>query len=168
MKITDNEIIKALECCGAGWDGCEPCPLCNYDGDCLESIVVDILNLITRQKAEIEALIAGQETLQKYIAEKNAEIERLKTLNSKLEAEVFMQRENDAIHTEPEDENWFAPLKTVDEIKAEAIKEFAERLDKEVDHMLNENWLFEAQAISSLYSIKNFIEKIKKEMVGDV
>lgn len=44
----------------------------------------------------------------------------------------------------------------------EGVKEFAERLDEEVDSMLNENWLFEAQAISSLYSIKNFIEKIKK------
>ena len=83
--MTDNDIIKALECCGAGWDGCEPCPLCNYDGDCLESIVGDILNLITRQKAEIERLKA--------------------TVDS------------------------FTDIgKLYSEIKAEAIKEFAERL----------------------------------------
>ena len=37
----------------------------------------DILPEYVRQKAEIEALINGQETLQKHIAEKNAEIERL-------------------------------------------------------------------------------------------
>lgn len=36
-------------------------------------------NLIDALKKEIESLIAGQETLQKYIAEKDAEIERLKS-----------------------------------------------------------------------------------------
>ena len=63
---------------------------------------------------------------------------------------------------------YFQYKKELETAKAEAIKEFAERSCEEVDRMLNENWLFEAQAISSLYSIKNFIEKIKKEMVGDV
>ncbi|MBR6794403.1 MAG: hypothetical protein IKM48_08635 [Clostridia bacterium] len=52
-------------------------------------------------------------------------------------------------------------------IQAEAIKEFAERLNKEVDRKLNEEWNFEPQAISLLYSIKNFIEKSKKEMVSE-
>lgn len=57
--MTDNEIIKALECCLTRWSGnCEEkkCPFvteCEHDLDSLER---HALALINRQKAEIEAL----------------------------------------------------------------------------------------------------------------
>ena len=41
-------------------------------------VVEEALNLIKSLKDGTDALITGQETLQKYIAEKNAEIEKLK------------------------------------------------------------------------------------------
>ena len=56
--MTDNEIIKALECCGVGDKGCESgCPLndgCVSPIATMEFIQKEALSLINRQKAEIE------------------------------------------------------------------------------------------------------------------
>ncbi len=97
--MTDNEIIKALECCISDDYACKECPYADtkhmigdeyeimpngktYDElSCDEWLKLDVLDLINRLQAEKEALIAGQETLQKYIAEQKAEIERLKEDN---------------------------------------------------------------------------------------
>ena len=56
--MTDNEIVKALECCM----GCA-CKGCPYDGDakieadvCINELVIDSLKLINRQKEEIDRL----------------------------------------------------------------------------------------------------------------
>lgn len=53
-KFTDDEIIRALECCiNPNGANCKECP---YDICCtvVESIMLtDVLNLINRQKAEI-------------------------------------------------------------------------------------------------------------------
>ena len=98
--MTDAEIIKALECCSnCGLFKCRQCPKNNEDEKCMYRLSKDALDLINRQKTEIdilirkkealqdevcrlqemnEALIAGQETLQRYIAEQNEEIDRLK------------------------------------------------------------------------------------------
>ena len=55
--MTDNEIIKALECVSDKKLGdCNVCPLNDYDGDCAWIIVEHALDLINRQKAEIERL----------------------------------------------------------------------------------------------------------------
>lgn len=58
--MTDNEIIKALECCTSDWSPCMAD--CKYDADvvnsqeCMENLMRDALALINRQKAEIERL----------------------------------------------------------------------------------------------------------------
>ena len=89
--MTDNEIIKALGCCPKAemTVDCKAlgCPVyqkkgCGYVLNCdldsttdaiIEGLSKDALDLINRQKAEIEALIAGQETLQRYISTAKAE-----------------------------------------------------------------------------------------------
>ncbi len=59
--MTDNEIIKALECCGSnGWGEedvrpCDNCPMQECE-DCEVELPDYALNLINRQKAEIEKL----------------------------------------------------------------------------------------------------------------
>lgn len=54
--MTDNEIIKALECCS----NAEPCTNCPYQKQCDETDLAEIaLDLINRQKAEIERLEKG-------------------------------------------------------------------------------------------------------------
>ena len=52
--MTDNEIIKALECCIV-YESCEGCP-CAEDNSqyCLKATCKNALDLINRQKAEIE------------------------------------------------------------------------------------------------------------------
>ena len=52
--MTDNEIIKALECCGA--DSCNYCPFYDDELGCDCNLQFLALDLINRQKAEIENL----------------------------------------------------------------------------------------------------------------
>lgn len=54
--MTNDEIVKALECCM----GCD-CKECPYDGDaeidaevCMGKLIVEALKLVNRQKAEID------------------------------------------------------------------------------------------------------------------
>ena len=56
--MTDNEIIKALECCcdTTEIDCSEECPLYNHSGECWGAMKYDVFDLINRQKAQIERL----------------------------------------------------------------------------------------------------------------
>lgn len=59
--MTDNDIIKALECClnldckKSPMEICDPCPYF-HEGNCTYLLKENALNLINRQKAEIERL----------------------------------------------------------------------------------------------------------------
>ncbi len=54
-KFTDEEIIKAVECClTVDVKGCGECPY--RDENCINRIMTDARDLINRQKAEIERL----------------------------------------------------------------------------------------------------------------
>lgn len=186
-KMTDSEIVKALECCiGIVGGKCYECPYKDIHG-CEGKLIKNTLDLINRQKAENEKLqdlmvkndamiakqeveierlnavvdkadaevgvlleklnatIAGQETLQKYIAEKNAEIEKLKSGKN-----VFLFAEN-----------------TKNEIKAEAYKEFAERL-KERREIVGYDRDLELDIYGSHIHIDiDEFNNILKELVGD-
>lgn len=56
--MNDNDIIKALECCSTnGGGGCTRCPAYNYGSQkCVDELHLQAINLINRQKAEIERL----------------------------------------------------------------------------------------------------------------
>ena len=58
--MTDNDIIKALECCKSSntFIDCNECPYveCLTDKGCLGELLTHTLDLIKRQKAEIERL----------------------------------------------------------------------------------------------------------------
>ena len=59
--MTDEQIIKAYEICYINKeDGCESCPLRDEEGFCTDvgesTLLYDVLDLINRQKAEIERL----------------------------------------------------------------------------------------------------------------
>ena len=62
--MTDNEIIKALECCSG--DGeisyCHKCKIYDID-NCQQILCQNALNLINRQQAEIERLQSMCQTL---------------------------------------------------------------------------------------------------------
>ena len=57
--MTDNEIIKALECCKK--DDCDNCP--NDFGNCCANLSGCSLDLINRQQAEIERLKIENQSL---------------------------------------------------------------------------------------------------------
>lgn len=54
--MTDDEIIKALECCqDKNFEACRECPLYTESyPECLRGLKVSALDLINRQKAERE------------------------------------------------------------------------------------------------------------------
>ena len=85
--MTDNEIIKALECCSDS--NCHECPI---EG-CTDDIFRNALDLINRQKEKNESLKVD-------LAKCSIRLDNL--------------------------------YKTADEIKSEAIKEFAERLKEKL------------------------------------
>lgn len=60
--MTDNEIIKALECCAKS--SCKNCPENCGSAMCLKNLVIDSLDLINSQQAEIERLQDFNENLQ--------------------------------------------------------------------------------------------------------
>ena len=82
--MTDEQIIKALEC-----------SLLNDIGGCRK---IDALNLINRQKAEIDILIRKKETLRDEIAKLENEVEtwkRTADYNAKKYAELVREMEGD-------------------------------------------------------------------------
>ena len=105
------EIINNFFGCDASYFGVHPYDLATH----LLENGVTLYN--SQRRAEIEALINGQETLQKHIAEKNAEIERLKVeLEFKCDNCENIRLSRQEYRT------------AISQAKAEAIKEFAERL----------------------------------------
>lgn len=77
--MTDAEIIKALQCCSLEIYDCDNCPLNKTEESlCFIEIRKYALDLIKRKDSEIyelreklNATIAGQETLQEYIAQRS-------------------------------------------------------------------------------------------------
>ena len=64
-KLTDSEIVKALECCSGKGD-CRSCPYKNRE-NCTQDLKLETADLINRQKAEIERLWLCVNELKKEI-----------------------------------------------------------------------------------------------------
>lgn len=148
--MTDNDIIKALGCCIAGGeDDCLLCPLyskkhCTYEKD---SYIADLIN---RQKAEIEGLQSVNADFHESLrlaAEANkdmqAEVERYKKYYEAMETELDSFRKDQA-------EVRFLKNR----IRAEAIKEFAERLTERIFNC-------------SLVDVYEHIDNLVNEMTED-
>ena len=63
-KFTDDEIVKALECCSKKTlvdDFCDVCPNLAMGSKCMDNMLCDALDLINRQKAENERLTETSE-----------------------------------------------------------------------------------------------------------
>lgn len=130
--MTDNDIIKANEICNGIQDKhCEECPYQNIrDNDCVVVLAKDTIDLINRQRAEIEMLEGNL----KFV---RGTVERMKK------------------HDEERDIRLHARL--TETARAEAIKEFAERLKDKVDAPV----LIEGKYIDRVIDI---IDKLVKEM----
>lgn len=116
-KQTDNDIIKALECCNDST--CKHCPMSGKD--CIQrsrNNAIDFINRLQAQAKEKDDVIKAQaDTIFLYesvIKDKTAEIERLTKL-----AKLGNKR---ALRAETEID------KMIVFAKSKAVKEFAERL----------------------------------------
>ena len=69
-NITDNEIIKALECCIKVISDCNNCPYYD-DDDCKNGLIGNALDLIKRKDAEIERLKIELEVIRAHQAAEN-------------------------------------------------------------------------------------------------
>lgn len=117
-KFTDEEIIEALEC-HINADDCESCGICGW---CEEIILTKlVLDLINRQKAEIERL------------QKEANL-----------VSILFQDLQERIN----------------DIKAEAYKEFAERLKRSTVTVVLGNKIY---AVATSKDVDNIL----KELVGE-
>lgn len=133
-KLTDAEIIKAFTVCITS----EDCSLCPMFRNCPTSFELQkqALDLINRQQEMIDGLIAGQETLQKALADKQAEIDRLQHILVSFMSEVERWEYKYGVDTSRIPQ--IAILGTekgsiIKHIASEAIKEFAERLKEKVE-----------------------------------
>ena len=117
-KLTDNEIVKALECCAITAKCRQECIFHKYGEE------YDVQNCTTH---------LAQATLE-LVNRLQAEIERLK---ADVRFSVYLGYE------------------TTNQIKAEAVKEFAERL--------KENYI----GTTTYYDLKNDIDNLLKEIIGD-
>ena len=155
--MTDNEIIKALECCKTG--ACLSCPKWKNEyvaGEC-NDILHFALNLINRQKAEIEALKASEEQLQSAVILANRNYVHVNGL--------FEDAREKATRANKRFAEAHVALKTA---RSEAIKEFAERLvaiyenDKRYDRP-------EAHTlVMALYcNIDNLVKKMTEGTYGE-
>ena len=182
--MTDKEIIKALECClDTSPSSCGKCPLFNVDVTISKMICSKVamkisLDLINRQQAEIENLnnflydaegvnlvnywyqqceIAenGCRNLEEENKKLKAEIERLQK-NSKKVLEICSRviKANDERNNE-------IFQGAIEVVRAEAIKEFAERF---VNNLPSDN---DCNSLIAVGLVKTIIQNVKKEMAGD-
>lgn len=94
-KLTDEQVIKALEHC-VSERSCTGCIA--YSSSGCQGIDEDALNLINRQKAEIDILIRKKETLRDEISQLQNEVEtwkRTADYNAKKYAELVREMEGD-------------------------------------------------------------------------
>jgi hypothetical protein len=147
--MTDNEIVKALECCASGDDGCEKgCPL---QGKCIspirgsEQIMQNALDLINRLQEENERL--------NFVRTKDQMRYQEKTSRQAETNCALYDLHDKAIKEVKELE---VKLKTA---KSEAYKEFAERLKEKYGYYDWEN--------KCIVYPEDEIDNLLKELVGE-
>lgn len=170
--MESNDIIKALECYINHQD-CDKCKYCIDTYFCDNAqIVKDAVDLITRQQAELEnlkvenqSLRSAANSLKMHYEEAQAEIESLKQRNTVCEAAnrcIVWQRDRrdqeiKELHSQIAGLNIYKS-----KIKAEAVKEFVERI-KEFMH----NKFKALDEYEFEYITERDINNLLKETVGD-
>lgn len=153
--LTDEQIIKASEYCIIQGITSE-CERCEVKKGCRSELIANALYLIKRQKAEIERLQNIIKVADKTIELQSAEISAKRNLLEEAESELV--RLNVVIDRQKDDIELLGIEHKA--IRAEAVKEFAERLKNAVNPIsIGENYKI---AVINWNGIDNLV----KEMVG--
>lgn len=99
--MTEQEVVKTLKCCLTGT--CKNCSINNETANCITRLEKAALELIERQRSEIEELTTEVESLKKQMEWLTGYNQNLMSTNTALSEEILIA-------------------------KIEAYKEFAERL----------------------------------------
>ena len=174
--MTDNEIIKALECCSKPVieEYCSECPYHLGGQENCHKLLGDILDLINRQKAEIERLNEHYKNLAKASIRHAFDTENdrqllhehqniflglgygLKEVQDPELKEIKSWKDRAIWHVKRCDQ-LSRGLKTA---KTEAVKEFTKRLKSSI--YINTNLL-----VYQCEEVESVIDDIVKEMVGE-
>ena len=163
--VTDAKIIKAWEQCVYPTDSIGQ-KLYPFTVKCSRVLAENVLDLINRLQEQNAALIAGQETLQKCIAERHKEITRLQGIILAFMDEVA-KMEDDGVDVSK------IPLisicdegrNAIDRYSALAIKEFAERLKAKAETHFYSDVEF-GEWTETTVDVED-IDIILKEMIGE-
>ena len=146
--MTDEQIMQGLKWCYQVEGSCGDCPYRPDDikkAKCHDRLGNDVIGLIERQRAEIEA----SKELLKVIGVELENVKNLIVQNNKSKLKIYDAYEQ--------------KLKTA---RAEAIKEFAEKLKDEINQAI---YTYYNHAAGGYYLAENCIDEIDnlvKEMVG--
>lgn len=168
-KLTDNEIIKALEYCGIR-KSCGSRPLYKgHSGKCICTLLRSVLDFIIRQqtenenlKVENQSLRTAANSLKMHYEEAQAEIERLKRcVKTEEEVREIAKKTMEPLVKEITREQIDIAVKYA---KAEAYKELAERLKEYMDigHLRPPT-----EICFSELMVAKLIDNLVKEMVGE-
>lgn len=84
--MTDEQIIKSLECCNRIGGSCNDCPLYCGVSSCIKNLTLNALDLINRQKAEIGRLQTRNDELN--ILNKTVAQEAIKEFAERLKSKL--------------------------------------------------------------------------------
>ena len=174
--MTDEQIIKALECCADhdNIDACDDCPC--LKGKCI-STTPYILDLINRQKAEIDDLFCKltgvMHSVDKWLSVeelKQDEVSRAITMREKTlqivekqKAEIEELKKILESRHRVIDSLEDSIIGLPDQIRAEVVKEFAERLKADIVETGDVHGLGNRYPVLTY----NYIDNLVKEMVGE-
>lgn len=190
--MTDEQIIKALECCIH--DKCTECPY-KTDQLCIENKSQSALDLINRQKVEIaeQMLKINQakedwESLSAIIEVQRAEIERFKEIETTIN-DFWSELQKITTFKKKSKPTLEELLEYMENLKAEVIKEFEKELRIEINKAIESNREAKRERVDrliakgvvcndefcsycdgkihALIGIADFVENLVKEMVGD-
>ena len=143
--MTDNDIIKALECCSIIND-CKGCYFNTHEAEdiCAREIVKNAFDLINRQQAEIERL------------------------NSLLDGHLWDFCSISGCEGASNDCWKTCPDSRCNKIKSGAIKEFAEKLKEDIIKPIDNYWNSNAIDYYLTEGILDKIDTLVEEMVGNI
>lgn len=189
--MTDNEIINNIIWCIDPKNACADCPYYELRKslDCVSSLFRDTLNLINRQKAEIEEYKEANKRWSDALNnanEENSELQRkIVSCNSDILNEYKARIQVDELVVCADSlGDW---MDFVKKTEAEAIKEFVDKVHTEIHQALESNYKARQERmekyinangtdefiqycegkIAALRGIDDFVDETYKEMVGD-
>ena len=160
-KLTDSEIVKALECCQKVLPNCRECPIEESQRImCCDLIKGYAINLINRLQADRDNYKQIAENQQKIILDKAFENKRLRTSNDALRManELCKGWEERA---KAEAYKVFLPL--LENFRNEVVYQFIDMCDGNDYNKLN--LMSMVDTIDCIY--KKHINNILKELVGE-